>query len=187
MKRPTATNFFERRESARKRTWLLGVLFILGVVAVALLAWSVCVGCCALCVYGGAMRAVLFEGDLEAIRSLEESGDFFYGVVQISEGRGSAAFVVGGAIDVGTPYKICEQKRRGVSGVAEKLGGTRIDRSATDLNEKRFYNVVEEMALAAGVPVPAVYVLRDEDGINACALGGKPEKSAVSKKARRSR
>lgn len=36
------------------------------------------------------------------------------------------------------------------------------------------------MALAAGVPVPAVYVLRDEDGINACALGDDVENSAIA-------
>ena len=42
-----------------------------------------------------------------------------------------------------------------------------------DFKTQRLLNVVEEMAIASGTPVPPVYLL-DEDGINAFAAGYKP-------------
>jgi Zn-dependent protease with chaperone function/uncharacterized tellurite resistance protein B-like protein len=63
------------------------------------------------------------------------------------------------------------QFSRGGSAVAEELGGRRVDPRTTDFNERRLLNVVEEMAIASGTPVPAVYVLDDEPGLNAFAAG----------------
>ncbi len=59
----------------------------------------------------------------------------------------------------------------GGKAVAESVGGRRVDPHTTDLDERRLLNVVEEMAIASGVPVPAVYVLDDESAINAFAAG----------------
>ena len=59
----------------------------------------------------------------------------------------------------------------GGSAVAESVGGRRVDPHTADLAERRLLNVVEEMALASGVPMPAVYVLDDEPAINAFAAG----------------
>ncbi len=55
--------------------------------------------------------------------------------------------------------------------MAERLGGRRVFPNSIDPVERRLLNVVEEMALASGVPVPAVFMLRDEMGINAFAAG----------------
>lgn len=60
---------------------------------------------------------------------------------------------------------------RGGSAVAESLGGSRINPSTTDPKERQLLNVVEEMAIASGVPVPAVYVLDSEKGINTFSAG----------------
>ena len=49
--------------------------------------------------------------------------------------------------------------------VAESMGGTRILPGTLDPAERRFLNVVEEIALAATMPVPPVYVMNDERGI----------------------
>ncbi|MBQ5790317.1 MAG: M48 family metallopeptidase, partial [Thermoguttaceae bacterium] len=168
MKRPTATNFFERQESARKRTWLLVFLFILGVLGTV----AACVALVA--AIGAAIGAAANSSENE------EWARLFVKYATTPELCAYVGVIVGWLILLVTFDKICELRRIGACGVAEKLGGTRIDRSATDLNEKQFYNIVEEIALAAGVPVPAVYVLRDEDGINACAIGGKLENSAVA-------
>ncbi len=54
--------------------------------------------------------------------------------------------------------------------VAESLGGQLINHSTQDLHERKVLNVVEEMAIASGSPVPPVYIL-DEEGINAFAAG----------------
>jgi Zn-dependent protease with chaperone function len=59
----------------------------------------------------------------------------------------------------------------GGAAVAEGVGGRRIDPHTTDFNERRLLNVVEEMAIASGTPVPAVYVMDDEPAINAFAAG----------------
>jgi len=59
----------------------------------------------------------------------------------------------------------------GGSAVAESVGGRRVDPHTTDTLERRLLNVVEEMAIASGVPVPAVYIMDEEPAINAFAAG----------------
>ena len=59
----------------------------------------------------------------------------------------------------------------GGSAVAESVGGRRVDPHTTDTLERRLVNVVEEMAIASGVPVPAVYIMDEEPAINAFAAG----------------
>lgn len=64
--------------------------------------------------------------------------------------------------------------------VASQLGGSLVSSDTTDPLRKRLYNVVEEMAIASGVPVPDVYVLEEENGINAFAAGYAPTDAAVA-------
>jgi Zn-dependent protease with chaperone function len=64
--------------------------------------------------------------------------------------------------------------------VAESMGGVRILPQTSDPGERRCLNVVEEMALAANMPVPPVYVLDDERGINAFAAGIVPADAVVA-------
>ena len=49
-----------------------------------------------------------------------------------------------------------------------------------DLRQRRLRNLVEEMAIASGVPVPAIYVLEQEQGINAFAAGFTPADAAIA-------
>ncbi|MEL6870074.1 MAG: M48 family metallopeptidase [Pseudomonadota bacterium] len=55
--------------------------------------------------------------------------------------------------------------------VAQELGGTLVNSDSTDLDRQRLRNVVEEMSIASGVPVPQIFVLEEESGINAFAAG----------------
>ena len=55
--------------------------------------------------------------------------------------------------------------------VAEMVGARRIEPATRHPLERRLLNIVEEMAIAAGVRVPAVYVMDEERGINAFAAG----------------
>lgn len=64
--------------------------------------------------------------------------------------------------------------------IAEMLGGRVLRFPLQDLAEKRLYNVVEEMAIASGVPVPYVYVLDGDDSINAFAAGTDPKHIVVA-------
>ncbi len=59
----------------------------------------------------------------------------------------------------------------GGGAVAESVGGRRVDPHTTEFRERRLLNVVEEMAIASGTPMPAVYVLDEEAAINAFAAG----------------
>ena len=73
----------------------------------------------------------------------------------------------------GSAYRIASLSGGGHT-VAELLGGRPIDPNTTDPDERRLLNVVEEMAIASGTPVPPVYLLEDEEGINAFAAGYTP-------------
>ena len=64
--------------------------------------------------------------------------------------------------------------------VARDLGGTLVAPDVTDPLRRRLRNVVEEMAIASGVPVPEIYVLESESGINAFAAGYSPGDAAVA-------
>ena len=62
---------------------------------------------------------------------------------------------------------------------AEALGGSPA-RPDDDPLENRYVNLVAELSLAAGIPAPAAYVLRDDDSINAFALSGAGDSLALA-------
>src|SRR5690606_22175265 len=68
----------------------------------------------------------------------------------------------------------------GGGSVAKMLGGTLVTGGGNDPLQRRLVNVVEEMALASGLPVPEIYVLEHEAGINAFAAGLAPANAAVA-------
>ena len=70
--------------------------------------------------------------------------------------------------------------RGGGGKVALSLGGVPVPADTTDPQLRRLRNVVEEIAIASGVPVPEVYVLDGEEGINAFAAGWSPSDAAVA-------
>lgn len=86
----------------------------------------------------------------------------------------STALIVAG----GSLFKIA-QLSKGGSVVAESLGGQRISTETKDPEERKVLNVVEEMAIASGIPVPPVFILRQEEGINAFAAGYNPDDAVI--------
>lgn len=74
-------------------------------------------------------------------------------------------------------YKIISLSGGGAR-VAEMMQGRLIVQGGNDLDEQRILNVVEEMAIASGTPVPPVYLL-DEEGINAFAAGYSPADAVI--------
>jgi Zn-dependent protease with chaperone function len=64
--------------------------------------------------------------------------------------------------------------------VALDMGGTLVPTDVTDPLRRRLRNVVEEMSIASGVPVPEIYVMEAESGINAFAAGFTPGDAAVA-------
>jgi len=144
-------DFFEAQEHARKRTARLVVLFALAVLGTIALSYAVAIG-------------LLNVRRAQHVNSPDELV-WFDPQVLIAVAAGTLA-VVGFA----SLFK-WSQYRAGGSVVAEGVGGRRLDPHATDFNERRLLNVVEEMAIASGVPIPAVYVLDDEASLNAFAAG----------------
>lgn len=153
-------NFFEHQEAARRRTSLLIGYYGLAVLAIILALYAV--------------ASALFRG---ADRSVEAEGAGW--LVWDPTLFAAVALGVGGLILVGTLYKIATLRGGGAT-VATMLGGRLVPPQTTDLHERRLLNVVEEMAVASGTPIPPVYVLDNEPGINAFAAGFTPADAVVA-------
>ena len=134
-------DFFEHQEQARRRTRRLVLLFVL-----ALVATVVAVNLAGL--------VVLKAAALPLPRH-------FY----LTNTLVTLMFILGGSA-----WEIA-RLREGGEAVARSVGGRRIDAGTSHPAERRLLNVVEEMALASGIPVPRVFVLEREEGINAFAAG----------------
>jgi Zn-dependent protease with chaperone function len=72
------------------------------------------------------------------------------------------------------------QLRQGGGAVARAVGGVHVLSNDSDFARQRLLNIVEEMAIAARVRKPQVYVLPDEPGINAFAAGNSPDEAAIA-------
>lgn len=84
--------------------------------------------------------------------------------------------VIGG----GTLHKVSQLKRMDGDGIAQSYGGVRVAARSASWKERRLLNIVEEMAIASGIHVPNVYVLRNESGINAFAAGFSEPTSVIA-------
>lgn len=148
-----ATDFFQQQDSARRKTVQLVVYFILAIVILIALVYALLLG---LGVHGGVESVSWWQPEL---------------LLLVAAGVG---VIVGGA----SVFKVARLASGGQA-VALMMGGKEVPGTTTDAREKRLLNVVEEMALAAGVPVPPVYVL-EEPGINAFAAGYAPGDAVVA-------
>ena len=155
-------NFFEQQDRARRNSgrllvlMILAVLSLIGLTSLALgVVWQV---------FGPDPQSL---GMLDGPRTLLPSGP------QVA----MVALAVIGVVLLGSLYKSL-QLSRGGQAVAERLGGRLINLAPQSLEEQRLLNVVEEMALASGTPVPPVYVL-DDVGINAFAAGLTPQDAVI--------
>ena len=151
-----STQFFERQDNARSNTVYLVVLFAVAVVALVAVNSGV----------------AWYVGDLLRQR-FEQQG----GAPEKSISPASIAFVAGvatvGVILIGTMFQVYVLRIGGGAGVAESLGGRQLLGETQDADERKLLNIVEEMAIASGTPVPPVFVM-EEKSINAFAAGYLP-------------
>lgn len=84
-----------------------------------------------------------------------------------------------GVIGLASLFKSA-QLRGGGAVVAQSLGGVRVERDTADPARKRLRNIIEEMSIASGVPVPEIYVLEQEPAINAFAAGHTPANACIT-------
>ncbi len=150
-------NFFARQRKARGQTRRLVLLFALALIAIVVAVDLVLV-------------AAFSQGEgrmsLDALRS---------NPMPLVVATLVTLVIIGGASLV----KVA-QLRSGGSAVARELGGTLVDPGTRDQKLARLRNVVEEVAIASGVPVPEIYVMESEAGINAFAAGYSPSDAAVA-------
>jgi Zn-dependent protease with chaperone function len=163
-------DFFEEQALARKRTLRLVLLFAVAVVGVIAAVYALLMIFYA-AVANEAPGLAYIVGDYDNVRELALS---FWNPGVFLAALGGTVIVVG----LGSLYKVA-QLRDGGSAVALSLGGRQVDPDSTKLEERRLLNVVEEMAIASGVPVPDVYVLDREPGINAFAAGNTTSDAVV--------
>ena len=89
------------------------------------------------------------------------------------------AVVTGGIIGLASLYRVSSLGSGGAA-VAMQMGGMPVPEDTADPQLRRLRNVVEEMSIASGVPVPTVFVLEQESGINAFAAGYTTSDAAVA-------
>jgi Zn-dependent protease with chaperone function len=160
-------DFFAQQEKSRKKTKWLVIYFILAVAAMIAAIYIAAV--------------VIFSG----VQLHQHRGNYYHdeSAPQISlwdpqiflgVALGTIAVIL-----IGSSYKTMALAAGG-SAVSEMMGARLVSANSTDPDERKLLNVVEEMAIASGVPVPQVYVMDDEDGINAFAAGHKPGDATVT-------
>ncbi|MBQ1024280.1 M48 family metallopeptidase [Micromonospora sp. C95] len=145
-------NFFERQRQVRRLSTRLVLLFVLAVVGIVVVV----------------NLAALFAFNATTADPGQLAGFVAMVTVATLTAIGLAALVRTLAL------------RGGGGKVARELGGVPVPTNTTDPELRRLRNVVEEMALASGVPVPEVYVLPEETAINAFAAGWTPADAAVA-------
>lgn len=151
-------DFFEHQEVARKKSHVLVFYFLLAIVGIIA------------AVYGLIVLIFLFTGE----KMGDTAGLPFWDPATLlftAAGTGSVIFLA-------STFKTL-QLSGGGSVVARELGGREVDLNTTDYHERRLLNLVEEMAIASGVPVPSVYVMDSEDSINAFAAGKSPSDAVI--------
>ena len=146
-------NFFDAQDRARRSTrWLV----IVYVIATALIVAGVTL-----------VVAVAFHMVGETGRPADPS-------ILVATAILATLLIIGATV-----YKTARLSSGG-GRVAIDMGGTLVPADVHDPLRRRLRNVIEEMAIASGVPVPEIYVLEQEMSINAFAAGFTPGDAAIA-------
>ncbi|HTV75826.1 MAG TPA: M48 family metallopeptidase, partial [Candidatus Baltobacteraceae bacterium] len=148
-------DFFAQQDKARKKTRWLAIYFALAVASMIVMIYCV------------ALFVSLYANSRQHHYYSEEQPQFTFWNLElfICVSLGTVAVIF-----LGSAYKTMALSGGG-SVVAESLGGRLVAPNTTNPDERKLLNVVEEMSIASGVPMPKVYILENEDGINAFAAG----------------
>ncbi|MFI0456616.1 MAG: M48 family metallopeptidase [Candidatus Thiodiazotropha endolucinida] len=156
-------NFFEHQDEAKRNTQRLVLLFLLAVVVIILAI--------------DAVLLVLFSTLLSDTAGSPQTLSGF-----LTENSSILLFGTGGtgaAIGLASLFRSASLKDGG-GAVARQMGGVPVEADPKDPLRQRLRNVVEEIAIASGVPVPEIYIMERESGINAFAAGYSPSDAAVA-------
>ncbi|MFA6962924.1 MAG: M48 family metallopeptidase [Opitutaceae bacterium] len=154
-------DFFDAQARAKKRTSRLVALFVLAVLGTivagyfAFIFLTASIGLRANAHGGGFERA---PGGLDQVDLWQPGALIAFSLFTVA--------VVG----LASLFKWFEL-RAGGRAVAQMVGAREVASNTILPRERQLLNIVEEMSIASGLPMPAVFVLEDETGINAFAAG----------------
>jgi len=151
-------NFFEQQDVARRHTTRLIVLFLLAVAAI--------------------VFAVNIVAALAFIGITTEAASAGLYVRAPASYYTTVTLATLALIGCGSLVQILRLAEGGAA-VARMMGARPVSRASSDPAERRLLNVVEEMAIASGTTVPQVFVMDDQQTINAFAAGYSPSHAAV--------
>lgn len=151
-------DFFQHQDFARRRTQWLVFLYVLALLLL-MLAF-----------YGLGILSISLGGGAKYLQDIA-----YFDPTLLLAVIGGVLLLVGG----GSLFKIVELANGGGDAVAEQLGGRLVSTTTQDPGERRLLNIVEEMAIAAGISIPKVYLLDHEEHINAFAAGFTPNTAAI--------
>ncbi|MBN8430775.1 M48 family metallopeptidase [Microbulbifer salipaludis] len=152
-------NFFDYQDKARRNSTLLVALFSLAVLGL--------IGI-----------TTLFIALLTHYSRGQDSASLVQMITELGwDTIAGIAATISAIIAIASYFRL-RQLAAGGRAIAESLGGKKINIAPNTLAEQRALNVVEEMALASGTPVPDVYVIEDA-AINAFAAGYKPTDAVI--------
>lgn len=152
---PEVMNFFRAQDEARGRTTTLVALLIFAILAMAL------------SIYAVAVLALTYI-------------HYFHGFTWVHPVLFLTTFGLSLAVVLGGAYLRMAEFEGGGLLVALRLGARPVLASTQDLNERKFLNIVQEMALASGMPVPQCLVLDQDPSINAFAAGHTPQDAVIT-------
>ncbi|MBD8524963.1 M48 family metallopeptidase [Pseudomarimonas arenosa] len=155
-------NFFQRQEEALQSSRRMLLAFAAAVLLVV-------VAVCAAVLLG----LILADGERWSNLSWADFWQHHRGALAI------CALLVVGTVLSCSVLRI-RRLRRGGAELAVQLGGREITADCVDPLDRRLRNIVEELAIAACLPVPAIFVLDRESSINAFAAGYSPSDAAVA-------
>ena len=155
-------DFFKQQDLARRHTRRLVVLFGMALLGVILSVYALL----AVSLYGLSSQTESSRNQIDPLPILTD-----WRILALV--GGGTLLVIGGS----SIYRISSLNGGGRV-VATSLGGRLLSHQTNDPDERRVLNVVEEMAIASGIPVPPVYLL-EENGINAFAAGHSSKDSVI--------
>jgi Zn-dependent protease with chaperone function len=158
-------NFFEQQDLAHRNTKRL--VFLLCLAVISLIAITTLM-----------FSAAFYYMELNTLGMMTNTG-LWHGMSQTMSWKivAGISVTVCTVIILGSLYKLI-QLSSGGRAVAEALGGRPLNVINANADEKKILNVVEEMAIASGTPVPPVYLIED-DAINAFAAGHTPQDAVI--------
>ncbi len=149
-------NFFQQQHRARRNTTLLVVYFLLAVILIVLAINAL------------AYALLQYTGAGVPLQAGETGQPLWFWI------SAATLSMIGG----GSLFRLLTLSGGGEA-VAEMVGARAVDTDSRDTQERRLLNIVEEMSIASGTPVPGLYIMDDEAGINAFVAGHGPGEAVL--------